>query len=58
MASNMNRILIAVPEEIEDEVQQLKQTLYPDRPDSEIYQELIRLGVEKKNETVKGSESE
>lgn len=58
MASNTNRILIAVPEEIEAEVRQLKQTLYPDRPDSEIYQELIRLGVEKKNETVKGSESE
>lgn len=58
MPTNMNRIMISVPNDIEEEIQQLKKTTYFDRPYSDIYRDLIRLGVEKMNEKTKGSEKE
>jgi len=58
MATNMNRIMISVPKDIEEETQQLKKTTYFDRPYSEIYRDLIRLGMEKMNEEKKRSEKE
>lgn len=58
MATNMNRIMISVPKDIEEEIQQLKKTTYFDRPYSEIYRDLIRLGMEKMNEETKRSEKE
>jgi len=58
MATNMNRIMISVPKDIEEEIQQLKKTTYFDRPYSEIYRDLIRLGMEKMNEEKKRSEKE
>lgn len=58
MPTNMNRIMISVPKDIEEEIQQLKKTTYFDRPYSDIYRDLIRLGVEKMNEKTKGSEKE
>ena len=56
MATNMNRIMISVPTDIEAEIERLKKTTYYDRPYSEIYRDLIRLGMEKMNEETKGSE--
>ena len=47
MATNMNRIMISVPTDIEAEIERLKKTTYYDRPYSEIYRDLIRLGMEK-----------
>lgn len=58
MATNRNRIMISVSWEIEEEIQRLKKTTYFDKSYSEIYRELIRLGMEKMNETTKGSEKE
>lgn len=58
MATNMNRIMISVPTDIEAEIERLKKTTYYDRPYSEIYRDLIRLGMEKMNEETKGSEKE
>ena len=58
MATNMNRIMISVPTDIEAEIERLKKTTYYDRPYSEIYRDLIRLGMEKMNEDTKGSEKE
>lgn len=58
MATNMNRIMISVPTDIEAEIERLKKTTYYDRPYSEIYRDLIRLGIEKMNEETKGSEKE
>ena len=58
MATNMNRIMISVPTDIEAEIERLKKTTYYDRPYSEIYRDLIRLGKEKMNEETKGSEKE
>lgn len=58
MATNMNRIMISVPADIEAEIKRLKKTTYYDRPYSEIYRDLIRLGMEKMNEETKGSEKE
>ena len=58
MATNMNRIMISVPTDIEAEIERLKKTTYYDRPYSEIYWDLIRLGMEKMNEETKGSEKE
>ena len=58
MATNMNRIMISVPTDIEAEIDRLKKTTYYDRPYSEIYRDLIRLGMEKMNEETKGSEKE
>jgi len=58
MATNMNRIMISVPADIEAEIERLKKTTYYDRPYSEIYRDLIRLGMEKMNEETKGSEKE
>lgn len=50
MATNMNRITISVPKDIEEEIQLLKKTTCFDRSYSDIYRELIRLGMEKINE--------
>lgn len=58
MATNMNRIMISVPKDMEEEIRQLKETAYFDRPYSEIYRDLIRLGMEKMNETAKENEKE
>jgi len=58
MATNMNSIMISVPADIEAEIERLKKTTYYDRPYSEIYRDLIRLGMEKMNEETKGSEKE
>ena len=58
MATNMNRIMISVPTDIEAEIERLKKTTYYDRPYSEIYRDLIRLGMEKMNEEKKRSEKE
>ena len=58
MATNMNRIMISVPTDIEAEIERLKKTAYYDRPYSEIYRDLIRLDMEKMNEETKGSEKE
>lgn len=58
MATNMNRIMISVPKDMEEEIRQLKETAYVDRPYSEIYRELIRLGMEKMNEGAKENEKE
>lgn len=58
MATNMNRIMISVPTDIEAEIERLKKTTYYDRPYSEIYRDLIRLGMEKMNEETKRSEKE
>ena len=58
MATNMNRIMISVPTDIEAEIERLKKTAYYDRHYSEIYWDLIRLGMEKMNEATKGSEKE
>ena len=58
MATNMNRIMISVPTDIEAEIERLKKTTYYDRPYSEIYWDLIRLGMEKMNEETKGNEKE
>lgn len=57
MATNMNRIQISIPKDIEEEIQRLKKTAYYDRPYSEIYRDLIRLGMEKMNETAKGNDT-
>lgn len=56
MATNMNRITISVPKDIEAEIQLLKKTTCFDRSYSDIYRELIRLGMEKMSEETKGSE--
>ena len=58
MATNMNRIMISVPTDLEAEIERLKKTTYYDRPYSEIYRDLIRLGMEKMNEETKGREKE
>ena len=47
MATNMNRIMISVPADIEQEIEQLKQTRFYDKPYAEVYLALLRMGLEK-----------
>lgn len=56
MTTNMNRITISIPEDIEEEIQLLKKTTCFDRSYSDIYRELIRLGMEKMSAETKGRE--
>lgn len=51
MATNMNRVVISVPKDIETEVERLKQTTFYDKPYAEVYRQAIRLGLEKLGET-------
>ncbi len=50
MATNMNRVVISVPKDIETEVERLKQTTFYDKPYAEVYRQAIRLGLEKMKE--------
>ena len=47
MATNMNRIMISVPADIEQEIEQLKKTRFYDKPYAEVYRTLLRMGLEK-----------
>ena len=47
MATNMNRIMISVPADIEQEIEQLKKTRFYDKPYAEVYRILLRMGLEK-----------
>jgi replicative DNA helicase len=42
----MNRVMISVPEDIEKEIERLKQTEFYDKPYAEIYRSVIRRGLE------------
>ncbi len=46
MATNMNRVVISVPEDIEAEVERLKQTVFYGKPYAEVYRQAIRLGLQ------------
>ena len=52
MATNMKRVVISVPEDIEAEVEHLKQTMFYDKPYAEVYRQAIRLGLQKMAETL------
>lgn len=43
----MNRIMISVPADIEQEIEQLKETRFYDKPYAEVYRTLLRMGLEK-----------
>ena len=47
MATNMNRIMISVPADIEQEIEQLKKTRFYDKPYAEVYRTLLPMGLEK-----------
>lgn len=47
VATNMNRIMISVPADIEQEIEQLKKTRFYDKPYAEVYRTLLRMGLEK-----------
>lgn len=53
MPTNMNRVVISVPEDIVAEVERLKQTMFYDRPYAEVYRQAIRLGLERMAEADK-----
>lgn len=58
MSTNMNRVMISVPEDIEKEIERLKQTQFYDKPYAEVYRQIIRLGLEKLGETKNGDKDE
>lgn len=47
MTTNMNRVMISIPADIKTEIECLKRARFCDKPYSEIYRQLIRLGLEK-----------
>lgn len=52
MATSMNRVVISVPEDIELEVERLKQTVFYDKPYAEVYRQAIRLGLQQMKDGV------
>lgn len=49
MSTKQTRIAIAIPEDIEAQIEQLRHTSFCGRSDAEIYREVIRLGLERIN---------
>ena len=45
MSTNMNRITVPIPPDIECEIEILKRTQFYDKPYSELYREALRCGL-------------
>lgn len=56
MPTNTNRIMLTLPADVEEELARLKETACPGQSDAELYRDILRLGIEKWNETRKVSE--
>lgn len=50
MSNNSRRIVISVPEDMREEIEQLKCANYDKKPYAEVYRQLIRLGLRQLNE--------
>lgn len=51
MATNMKRLMISIPADIENEINNIKQKEYYNKPYSELYRQIIRLGLDKMRES-------
>lgn len=52
MVRTMTRLMVSVPYEAKKQIDIIKQRDYYDKPYSELYRQIIRLGLEKMNENM------
>ena len=52
MATTMKRFMLTIPSDIEDEVEELKKGIFYNKPYSEVYRQLIQLGLDSLKPTV------
>lgn len=50
MSKANGRLMVSVPEDVKNEIDILKQKEYYDKPYSELYRKIIRLGLDKMQE--------
>lgn len=50
MATKMARLMVTVPQEVKNNIDNIKKNEYYDKSYAELYRQIIRLGLEKMNE--------
>ena len=46
MATSMTRVTISIPPDMEADIKMLKQVMFYDKPYSELYRQMMRLGID------------